>query len=239
MNYTWIFETLGFHSIRSIGYYPSIVQNLESNGIPIEIIDQLYFFKINPQNLALYSNHYDLIHQENPYRPIPFSYDDFMLAYLAAENGYSVVSYDHHLLDSIHAYLDYPAYHPGDLDLIPGDEILFLDSNILLKFFDGTEDLDEVMSIFQINPNLTFLLSNHIYLEMKSKIHEWNTEIQNSKAQNDQSIPEQRLAHYIDDFSHFTSYNRKRKAQKKKKQNKTSNMEKYSTVSRKYRHLVE
>ncbi len=234
MDLTQLLNLSGYHSIQSLAYFPSIFEFFEKMKIPMEILQDLYLFTVNSENLSLYTTHYQYIEAENPYRPLSFSYEDFLLAYIAAENGYSVVSYDHHLLETIHQFLSYSAYHPGDRDLIPSDEILLLDSNIFLAFYQqNLAQILEIQSMILDYSSLTFFCTNHIFNETQRVVQKMNASKNQFRKKPEgmcqQSLMdplETDLSLYIDDFKYFESHNalRKRKRNRIRKNSFKGNL---------------
>jgi len=161
------------------------------------------FFKFDA-----YKEHYEFIGKDNPYHPIPFSFDDFALAYIAAENGFGLVSYDHHLLSQITAYLDYDCYWPQDIDKLPADSMVLLDTNIFIHLIEpeNSKQKSEIKAMFDKNKSITFLLTDHIFEELCS--------VYEKKFQKEESEDEYKK--FIDDFDGFESNHKQRIIMKKK-----------------------
>lgn len=182
------------------------------------------FFKFDA-----YKEHYNFIGKDNPYHPIPFSFDDFALAYIAAENGFGLVSYDHHLLTQITAYLDYDCYWPQDIDKLPADSMVLLDTNIFVHLIEKkkSEQKNEIKAMFEKNQSITFLLTDHIFEELCS--------VYEKKFQKEE-VREDELKKFIDDFDGFESNHKQRILMKKRKK---ENQRKPINVCSRYRKLYK
>ncbi|MHA2017373.1 MAG: hypothetical protein ACTSXY_03770, partial [Promethearchaeota archaeon] len=153
--------------------------------------------------------------KDNPYHPIPYAFEDFALAYIAAENGFGIVSYDHHLLLQIKKYLDYDCYWPQDIDKLPADSIILLDTNILIHLIEKekSDRKSEIIKMFEKNPSITFLLTDHIFKEL-SLVYEKKFGKEDTQ---EQKQPE--LGKYIDNFDGFETNHRHRLNMRRKKNN--------------------
>jgi len=191
----------------------AVLRNINYLSVP--------FFKFDA-----YKEHYEFIGKDNPYHPIPFAFDDFALAYIAAENGFGLVSYDHHLLSQITAYLDYDCYWPQDINILPADSMVLLDTNIFVHLIDEkkSEQKNEIKAMFEENKSITFLLTDHIFEELCS--------VYEKKFQKEES--EDELKKYIDNFDGFESNHKHRILMKKKKK---KNQRRPINVCRRYRNL--
>ena len=216
--------------IRHIGDFPPMRYFLQEIGIPRQILDDLFLFILPEKKLSLYFTHYRLIFKENPYHTIPFSFQDFLLAYCAAENHYEIVSYDHHLLTHINSYLDYDAFWPQDIRCIPGDSIVLLDANILLRFLEkGSPKIELIEEMFQKSPSITFLLPEFIFSEI---VHVYYRKCANLNQIHQISHPlsdfsknspsEESLHQFIDDFSRFESGKQRKKRKAKARSRRRS-----------------
>jgi predicted nucleic acid-binding protein len=231
--------------IQPIGNFPPMKHFLQEIGIPEHILTDLFLFSLPEKKLSLYYVHYKLIFTENPYHPIPFSFQDFLLAYVAAENQYEIVSYDHHLLNRINAYLDYDAFWPQDIRCFPGDSIVLLDANILLRFLEiGSPKLEIIEEMFRRSPSITFLLPEFIFSEIvqvyykKYAAIDQQHEISRPLSNLSRNCPsEDSLHQFIDDFSRFESgkQRKKRKAKARSKRRSTST----GVITKRYRRLYQ
>jgi len=209
--------------IQSIGNFPPMKNFLQEIGIPEHILTDLFLFSLPEKKISLYYAHYQLIFTENPYHSIPFSFQDFLLAYIAAENHYEIVSYDHHLLNRINAYLDYDAFWPQDIRCFPGDSMILLDANILLRFLEiGSPKIEIIEDMFRRSPSITFLLPEFIFSEIVhvyyrryagvDQTHEISRPISNLS----KNCPsEDSLHEFVDDFSRFESGKQRKKRKAK------------------------
>ncbi|WP_371801853.1 hypothetical protein [Candidatus Lokiarchaeum ossiferum] len=222
------------HCIQTLQNDPEAVHFLQKLRVPIEIISNLYLFTIPSKKDNLYRLHYGYLQEQNPYRELDFSYDDWLLAYLAAENrGWGVISRDYHLTYGIHQYLDYAAFLPEDVHDLPADSMLLLDTNIILHFIEQRQhDQKEIMQMFSLNPSITFLLSENILRELgrvyqkKFRILDrWNKRKSNQRLKMDfQEIQEEEICHFVDNFTRFESGKQRRL---RKQHNKQKNYAKY------------
>jgi rRNA-processing protein FCF1 len=205
----------------------------EKMGIPSEVINQLFLLTLPPETYKTYDKHYDLIKSDTFYGDVPFSFDDFLLCYLAAENNFGIVSFDHHILRHIQKYLYYEAFWPEDIFDFPGDSILLLDTNILFTFLKHPsvkqQDLDQVKKMFAQNPSITFLIPEHIIEELLRVYERENKKLNEQKKPNapekstdkknlsTKEISEKDLGEFIDDYEGFESFNKSRRNDKIKK----------------------
>ncbi len=196
--------------IRSLHKRPKISSKLLKMNLPELLLNNVNYLNVPFFKYDAYKEHYEFIEKDNPYHPIPFSYDDFALAYIAAENGFGLVSYDHHLLTQITAYLDYDCYWPQDIDKLPADSMVLLDTNIFVHLIEeeNSEQKNEINAMFEKNQSITFLLTNHIFEELCS--------VYEKKFQKESDIKEEVLIRFIDDFDGFESNHKQRKRIKKK-----------------------
>lgn len=184
-----------------------------------EILININFLTVPFFKFDAYREHYEFIEKKNPYHPIPYSFNDFALAYIAAENGFGLVSYDHHLLTQITAYLDYDCYWPQDIDKLPSDSMVLLDTNIFVHLIEmeNSEQKTEIMAMFEKNQSITFILTDHIFEELCS-VYERKFQKQDS---------EDVRKKFLDDFNTFESTNKYRtllKKMKKKSQGRSVNV---------------
>jgi len=156
-----------------------------------------------------YKEHYEFIGKDNPYHSITFAFDDFALAYIAAENGFGLVSYDHHLLSQITTYLDYDCYWPQDINILPADSMVLLDTNIFVYLIEEkkSEQKREIKAMFEENKSITFLLTDHIFEEL-CLVYE--------KKFQKEEVCEDELKKFVDNFDGFESYHKQRILLKKK-----------------------
>lgn len=131
------------------------------------VLENINYLSVPYFKFDAYKAHYEFIGNDNPYHPIHYSFDDFALAYIAAENGFGLVSYDHHLLTQITAYLDYDCYWSQDIDNLPADSMVLLDTNIFVHLIEKwkSEQKNEINAMFEKNRSITFLLTDHIFEE--------------------------------------------------------------------------
>jgi len=206
------FEDINKHMvIRSLHNRPKIHSKLLKMNFRDTVLDNIDHLDVPFFKFDGYRDHYEFIGKDNPYHPIPFSYDDFALAYIAAENGFGLVSYDHNLLTQITAYLDYDCYWPQDIHIIPADSMVLLDTNILVHLIEEKKSVqkNEIKTMFEKNKSITFLLTDHIFEELCS--------VYEKKFQKESDIQEEDLIRFIDDFDGFESNHKQRKRMKKRK----------------------
>ncbi len=86
------------HVLDRLTKHPDTVTFLRGLNVPSIILRELHALSLPPSKLRMYEHQYNLIQEAHPYRRLPFALDDWILAYLAAENKWGVVSMDHHLL---------------------------------------------------------------------------------------------------------------------------------------------
>ncbi|WP_457558552.1 hypothetical protein [Candidatus Harpocratesius sp.] len=194
-----------------------ILNILNALKLPEIFISNIFLLTIPDNQKNLFLNHYEIIQEENPYLLNPFSFDDFILAYIAAEFNWSVISYDHHLLSTIHEYLEFEAFYPSEIDQMPADSVFLIDSNIVLSYSKKNMKLKrEIITMFQNNPSMTFLIPETILKETYrvykslSFITQFNPLIYMEKE-------EQHLTKYIDNFDGFMSNHAQRIRNKKYK----------------------
>ena len=207
--------------IRSLHNRPKIQSKLLKMNFKDTILHNINHLTVPFFKFDGYREHFEFIGKDNPYHPIPFSFDDFALAYIAAENGFGLASYDHHLLTQITAYLDYDCYWPQDISLLPADSMVLLDTNIFVHLIEEkkSEQKEEIKAMFEKNNSITFLLTDHIFEELCS--------VYEKKFQKEE-VREDELKKFIDDFDGFESYHKQRillkKNKKKKSQKKPVNV---------------
>ena len=204
--------------LLKMNFKEAVLSNIDYLSIP--------FFKFDA-----YREHYEFIGKDNPYHPIPFSFDDFALAYIAAENGFGLVSYDHHLLSQITAYLDYDCYWPQDIDKLPADSMILLDTNIFVHLIEEKKSAqkNEIMAMFEKNKSITFLLTDHVFEELCSV---YEKKFQKEEVCED----EDELKKFIDDFDGFDSNHKRRILMKKRKRNEKTKKKPVNVCSR-YRNV--
>ncbi len=234
-------HSLECHSIQALKNDPEAEKFLSILHVPEEIISNLYLFTIPSVKDNLYRLHYGYLQEQNPYRQLPFSYDDWLLAYLAAENrGWGVVSYDHHLTYEIRKYLDYDAFFPEDMHELPAASMILLDTNIILHFVDHKQQKKrEVISMFADNASITFLISENILQELgrvyqkKFSLDRKQIKIEQypSGEENHVEPKEDVIKMYIDNFSRFES-GKQRRLRKKRKNFPRSRTKYYSKWSK-------
>ncbi|MHA1476520.1 MAG: hypothetical protein ACTSPA_06400 [Promethearchaeota archaeon] len=221
------FEDINKHLvIRSLHNRPKIRSKLLKMNFRDTVLDNINHLNVPFFKFDGYREHYEFIGKDNPYHPLPFSFDDFALAYIAAENGFGLVSYDHHLLTQITAYLDYDCYWPQDISLLPADSMVLLDTNIFVHLIEEekSEQKNEIKAMFKKNQSITFLLTDHIFEEMCS-VYEKNYQKEES---------EDELHKFIENFDGFESNHKQRILMKKRKK---KNQKKPVNVCRRYREL--
>jgi rRNA-processing protein FCF1 len=217
------------HCIKPLSLDPEMKQFFSQLHIPTQIMEELYLFTIPSYKDNLYRLHYGYLQEENPYRPIPFSYDDWLIAYLAAENLWGVLSYDHHLLYKIQKYLDFEGYLPDDIQNLPAHSMILIDTNILLHFLDRKyEKKNSIEQMFQDNPSITFMVSENILRELgrvyskKFGINEKKRKFvpitMHQKIYNQKEPCEEDIRAYVEDFGRFESGKQRRIRKKKKYQ---------------------
>ncbi len=214
--------------IRSLYNRPKILSRLRQMNLHGSILSNICHLSVPFFKYDSYSEHYEFIGKDNPYHPLSFSFDDFALAYIAAENGFGLVSYDHHLLTQITTYLDYDCYWPQDIDMLPADSMILLDTNIFVHLIEEEKSLqkNEINAMFEKNPSITFLLTDHIFEELCS--------VYEKKFQKESDIKEENLIGYIDDFDGFVSNHKQRK---RIRENKKDSYKKPVNVCSRYRKL--
>ncbi len=195
--------------IRSLHSRANICSKLIKMKFSEDVITSINHLNVPFFKFDAYKEHYEFIGKDNPYHPIPFSFDDFALAYIAAENGFGLVSYDHHLLSQITAYLDYDCYWPQDIDKLPADSMVLLDTNIFVHLIEEkkSEQKREIKAMFEENKSITFLLTDHIFEELCS--------VYETKFQKEESKDELRRF----DFDEFESNHKQRILMRKMKKN--------------------
>ncbi len=214
------------HYVESIKKDIKSYNLLNEMGFPKEITENLYLFTIPSCKNQLYKNHYDILEEENPYRRLNFSYDDWVIAYIAAENKWSVISYDHHLLYEINQFLEFDCIIPLDLEKNISISMVLIDTNFFLHYLEQDfEYKDKIASFFINHTKKTFMVSQNILKELnkvysnknrlkKVKLNDNSIKKKNLTLQFNFSDPKEEDLHYfIDDFSQFES----RKAKKKRK----------------------
>ena len=213
--------------IRSLHNRPKIRSKLLKMNFTETVLDNINHLSVPYFKFDSYKEHYEFIAQDNPYHPIPFSFGDFAVAYIAAENVFGLVSYDHHLLTQITAYLDYDCYWPQDIDKLPADSMVLLDTNIFVHLIETekSEQKNEIIAMLEKNQSITFLLTDHIYEELCSV---YEKKFQKEEKEND-------LKRFIDDFDGFES-NHKHRILIKKNKNKIRQKKPLNVCSR-YRKL--
>jgi predicted nucleic acid-binding protein len=213
--------------IRSLRSRAKIHSKLLKMNFSEAVLNNINYISVPYFKFDAYKEHYEFIGKDNPYHPIPFALDDFALAYIAAENGFGLVSYDHHLLSQITAYLDYDCYWPQDINILPADSMVLLDTNIFVHLIEEkkSQQKNEIEAMFEENKSITFLLTDHIFKELCS--------VYKKKFQKEES--EDELNKFIDDFIGFESNHKQRILMKKKQKKK--NLIKTVNVCRRYRKL--
>lgn len=235
------------HYIRKLDKNPELIQFLFSISFPHDIIEHLYTFSIPQSKCELYLTHYKMLQDENPYRKLDFSFDDWMLAYISAENVWGVVSFDYHVLHQIRKYLNYEAYLPNMIKNLPSDSIVLLDTNILFELTQRNQYLkNEIISMVKENPTITFLASENILIEFqklckrknimstpKDNLEDINM-ININENKRYEEIPEEEIKQFVDNFVQFEPKNHRKKngekSQIKKKKNKYSRVKKWENI---------
>lgn len=203
------------YSIHHLHYSPKIERFILQNSFPPTIYRNLYLLTIPEAKQHLYLTHYKLIQETTLYLDSFFSFDDFSLAYIAAELNWGVVSYDHHLLKSIQKFLEFTAFYPAEVANLPSYSMVLLDSNIFFSYIEkGSRNKAEILRMFQENPTKTFLIPATIIEEILrvNRSHSF----QNRIAHESYLEPDYTsLTEYVDNFEGFASFNATRKIQKK------------------------
>ena len=206
------------HVLEILTDHPTTVKFLRGMNVPSIIIHDLHALSIPQSKMRLYEHHYNFIQEQHPYRMLPFALDDWILAYLAAENQWGVVSMDHHLLTNLREFLDYDAYWPEDVHSLPADAMVLLDSNILLHFCDQNRAMrHRIRGMFLDNPSVTFVISANILEEMGRVYHRKfeRSPIQAAKVISHSEIAECDVTRFVDDFGRFESGKDRRKRKQK------------------------
>lgn len=183
----------------------------------------------------IFCNHYKIIKREVLASFHRFSYEDFALAYVAAELYLPIVSYDCDLQDYLHNYLEYTAITPNEVEGLPADSMVLLDSNILLAWIKNeTNNKEQISKMISNNHTITFLVPDFIIIEIYSVIKRVR-----KKETQSLLVPEllkdeliSNIGEFIDDWDGFTSYNRQRREEKRKKHRFSK--KRYSHYYRKY-----
>ncbi len=184
---------------------PEFKQILLHLNLPQIVSNNIYSLSIPEYQKNLFLAHYEMIQERNPYLLNPFSFDDFILSYIAAELNWSVISYDHHLLETIHQYLEFNAFYPSEVSLLPGDSVFLLDSNILLSFSGSKNDERyEILEMFQINQSMTFLIPDTI-LKETYRVHQTLSKSIQEEVSLYIDKEEKYIVKYIDEFNGFIS----------------------------------
>jgi hypothetical protein len=181
-------------------------------GIPAAILDQLCLLEVDQAHKALYLDHYQLILEAHPHLVNILSEVDFMLAYIAAEYCYAVLSSDHHLdylrrmmLDATQSvsqrFLDYDLIDVAQLPALPIDTTILLDSNMFLMFAEQSKTKIKGQRLLCKNmqkaTSLTYLLLDFILEEIKAVYHQKYSPI--IEAEGSQS----KIALYVENFEGF------------------------------------
>ncbi|MHA1611055.1 MAG: hypothetical protein ACTSYU_03295 [Promethearchaeota archaeon] len=201
--------------IKPITKFPKYLQFLRKIRIPPSIITQFYVITIPQKRIRIYRDHFTLVRQSARASFHRFSFDDFILAYISAEQHWPVVSFDQDLLDYLQEYLDYLAIHPPEVSKLPADSIVLLDTNLLIGYCErGPKFKNVVHSMMTESPSITFLLPESILEEAMRVYKRLYVTPENVLAICE--IPEEaQLTKYVDDFEGFTSYNQNRRNTKK------------------------
>ena len=212
------------HEIIPFPNFKNFADKFRQFGVADEIIENLHVVTIPEDKKMLYNEIYGLIRAE-PYHGMVFSVPDFILAYLAAENGWGVVSWDHRLLETIQEYLEYDAYWPRDIIQLPAYSIILLDANVLLELTSQHHNhQEEVIAMFSV-PGITFVVPESIVDEVE-KVH---AQLQGSSSKKDINPTgydvDSEYIEFIDDMEDFQSKNAARKIlremKKRKKEGRT------------------
>jgi len=195
--------------IRSLRSRTKIHSKLLKMNFTEAVLNNINYLSVPYFKFDAYKEHYEFIGKDNPYHPIPFAFEDFALAYIAAENGFGLVSYDHHLLSQITTYLDYDCYWPQDINILPADSMVLLDTNIFVHLIEEkkSDQKNEIIDMFEKNKSITFLLTDHIFEELCSVFE---------KKFRKEEFCEDELKKFIDDFEGFESNHKQRKRMKKR-----------------------
>lgn len=211
------------YSIFPLQKKNEFVQHFRQVGVPETILNRLQIITISENRLNIYRHQYNLIKKARYYESLPFSYNDFLLAYLAAEYGYCVISYDKHLQHVIKHYLTFDSYWPEDVIYLLEPTVFLLDTNAIF-------DINEIEFIFTKTDH-EFLIPDFIFYELQEVLRR-NTKIQqieNNRTKND-VISEQQatkiecssdtLKNFVEDQENFESRHMQKQDKVRKKQNK-------------------
>ena len=72
--------------IRALHNHPKIHTKLLKMNFSEAVLGNINLLSVPFFKFDGYKEHYQFIDKDNPYHPIPFSFDDFALAYIAALN---------------------------------------------------------------------------------------------------------------------------------------------------------
>ena len=209
------------HVLQKLSKDSKAIDFFRGLNVPKLIIQELFTLSLPQAKISLYEHQYEVIQEQNPYRKLPFALDDWILAYLAAENQWGAISLDHHILTDIHKYLVYDAFWPEDVSSIPADAFVLLDSNILLHFCDHSRSMRKrIETMFLENPSITFIVSDNIVKEVRRVYHRKFERRNPTQFSGTNMInpKEENLGIFIDDFGRFESgKERKKRKQVKKK----------------------
>ncbi|UYP43804.1 hypothetical protein NEF87_000089 [Candidatus Lokiarchaeum ossiferum] len=231
------------HVLEKLSKNSTTTSFLQKLNVPKIIIKELFTLSLPQAKINLYEHQYGVIQGQHPYRKLPFALDDWILAYLAAENQWGAVSLDHHILADIHKYLAYDAFWPEDIASIPADAFVLLDSNILLHFCDHSRSMrSRIETMFLENSSVTFIVSDNIIKEI-ARVYHRKFERRSAPIQRGRkisNIKQADLGLFIDDFSRFESGKERKKRKREKRKNNPAHNSKFSYPRySKWNHIVE
>jgi predicted nucleic acid-binding protein len=228
---------------------------LSSRGIPAGILNACQIISFPPEREELYNYHYGIIQNGRFFHDMPFSQEDFMLAYLATELNAAVISYDHHLLNMIGFYLNYEAFWPEDILQMQEPRTFIMDCNILIEF--QAQKSEHRSAIEQM-----FLESKHVFLIPEIILAEYQKLIQikrghlrmspnnkqNKKSQLDQDehphiFPED-IEQYIDNYERIEPRRYQKERERDKDQFREemkfkSHVDRKDFITKRYRALTK
>jgi hypothetical protein len=227
------------HTIQSLKSRSIDYQFCQQLGIPIQLLDQFSILEVDLAHQEVYSSHYELILKYHPKFIGQLSLVDFMLAYVAAENLFSILSQDHHLeqirrvrIDTIEQtsqyFLNYDLVTLDNLPHIPGDAFILLDTNILLSFIDPSSLMQKFKKKFEKvvlkTAYITYLIPDFVITEAQKV---YKTKYASIALENELKAE---VMDYVEDFEGF---------HKKPRQAKNPSSSTNSLVSKKFQHLLD
>ncbi|MHA1673564.1 MAG: hypothetical protein ACTSYI_08040 [Promethearchaeota archaeon] len=203
------------YAIKPIKQFPKYLKFLRTIRIPPTLITQFFVITIPPKQIQMYRDHHTLVRQSVHASFHRFSFDDFILAYISAEQHWPVVSYDRDLLEYLQQYLDFLAIHPPEVNKLPADSIVLLDTNLIIGYCERDPNFKGIVHSMMIeSPSITFLLAESI-LKEAMRVYRRLYITPNNDLEICEIPEETQLNNFVDDFSGFTSYNQNRRNTKK------------------------